>query len=427
MNRNLYKTFSTLLHQTQLPPESSYKLLRSFRGQYSSIQSVAVTSMTLQGSGMKQYKRVSSDGQTNNEATCALGCSNASGSNNCEVLCNGSRQTVSGGKETYFLGWDSTSYGNPASKTIYMYFDPDSTSTNTSNCYAIGSNGNYNLYSMTFYGCLIDGSGNYWEQKVIKLMSWYWGFNYQSGLSVACYNIPSGTYNSIKGPTIQNAFITVNSGSNSDGSGCYKTPSVNRVCKNVDFSFPGMSVDSNNDLTGSPTPSTSPNYGCLNCCYGSLIKGKCPSTSSSANCQCFGYSVYYMWQGSQFAEPTSCWYQRYYRIVLSNMVSGYGSSGGADKTIKKWIFWYNGLNANELNIDNFTLNSAGPGYGTKIADYYLSGFGINNIKKSSNGYYETPSYFSIGAPSDAISGNYTSPLYNNCYVCPVINGNCTGG
>lgn len=403
--QSLLATLQLLNSQTELPPSASQSsVMRNFSNSvYPNQQSVVYN--VLLSNANSQSKRISSYGQQNTNDACATQCefSNSNNQNYCTVLCNSKTTEVgyANNGTPFKLGFSSD--GAPTYRTIYMYYNTSNTSNKDNVCFGVG-----NLYTMTFYGCIIWEDSRYvdWIQEVKKLMNWYWGFKHESGMYVDC-TCPSGTYVKYDGPTIQNAYITVSSGSNN---GCYHTPSVRRVCNNVEFVFPGMSVNSSTgDLEGNPTHNSSPYYNCSSCCN-NFQNANCPND----NCQCIGYAIYYMYNTNQFSEYSSgCFYNVYYSITMTNMVIGYSNNSGLDKNIKKYIFWLSGLSGESLDISNFTLTTTYPG-GEALMNYSVSGFGIENITKGSS-CYNTPTYFDIGLTP---VGNVSTPYVGGCNECP---------
>jgi len=420
---------------------SESQLLRNCAPTYQTTKNVSITSLL--SNANNKFKR-SSMASTSDTQCSSSQCGVYENSTNpyntdkgkvyCTVNCNDNSQSIyvggssdsSNSRKTvaYKLGF-AQSTNEPIPMTYYLYYKSnnadESSNANNGACYAKN-----NIYALTFTGCIILNNA---EQSniptvndiLVHLMAWYWGFKNPCGLYASC-TYPSGTYTNYQLDTsILNAFITVEFGTTGDN--CYYKPQVRRVCSSASsgFYFPGMYIGGNNDIEGQPAQSASPNYQCANCCNDLVSNGACPSASSSDNCKCVGMISYYMYHQSKYNNSGSCWYHKYYKIHLENVVVGWGSNSSINKNIKKWLFWFNGLNGNKLNIENFALQVGAPSNGTQVSKHSISGTGINDIDKDNNsGYYvvEISTYFDIGYTS---SGATTTPLIavsSNNGSCP---------
>lgn len=151
---------------------------------------------------------------------------------------------------------------------------------------------------------------------------------------------------------------------------------------------------------------------------------------TNSNSKCESYAIYYIYNTKKFnngvnTKNPSCWYQVYYKLTLTNMAIAWESGGGWGNTLKRWIFWHNGLvngtdtSGATLDITNFTVSQNNPG-GTVISSHQMSGFGVGPINESTSTFcfiVDSSSYFAYYGLSTQ-TGYTLTPKYNKCTGCP---------
>ncbi len=107
------------------------------------------------------------------------------------------------------------------------------------------------------------------------------------------------------------------------------------------------------------------------------------------------------------------------------MAIAWESGGGWGNTLKRWIFWHNGLvngtdtSGATLDISDFNVSQNNPG-GTVISSHQMSGFGVGPINESTSTFcfiVDSSSYFAYYGLSTQ-TGYTLTPKYNKCTTCP---------
>lgn len=145
-------------------------------------------------------------------------------------------------------------------------------------------------------------------------------------------------------------------------------------------------------------------------------------TNSNSTCKS---GTYYIYNTKQFSKYGKCWYQVCYKLTLTNMAIAWESGGGWGNTLKRWIFWHNGLvngtdtSGATLDISDFNVSQNNPG-GTVISSHQMSGFGVGPINESTSTFcfiVDSSSYFAYYGLSTQ-TGYTLTPKYNKCTTCP---------
>jgi hypothetical protein len=409
----ILKNYFSILNQYSLHPNSasqSHLLQRFSKTPYLTTKNVSITALY---ANPKMFKR--SAPETDSSASsnpCGYPCND----NTCTLDCTSENQSISSKYQPIKLGFAANGQGNYSAKTtqtFYMYYLDGNNDTTNSACYATNPN---NLYTMSFSACLMSNTtsgytnNTTYQCDLLKAFGgWYWGFKYKSGLNVS-NTYPNGTWNIVSAPVINNAKIKIDLNVKND---CYNTPTVSMVCStstdSFGFTFPGMTVDSTNknNVVGSPQPSQNPQYQCQKCCY-DWTTSNCPNS----NCTPLGVISFWMYFPGQINVSGKPWYNLTTVLNVDSVVVGYKNDGGVNNNIKKWLFWYNQIDANEYNIDNFSIQYTQPPGSNILSSHTITGTGIANIEIDSSGDFyvvNSSTYWNIGDTLPGVSGDTTTP------------------